>query len=162
MSLNIDDAIIKSFIDAAQQDLQSAFGDIEARTLQACGSCASAQECSDKINAIASATPNDLQKLTDNIQSRSTAISDKNSSYYPVLMILTDIIVDNNSKTISALKVALVDYAWDIVGNDGINGAQIFPDRLKEVLDTSFGPFYANSTIFFGWLELQPTPQFVT
>jgi hypothetical protein len=162
MSLNKDDAIIKSFIDAAQQDLQSAFGDIEARTLQACGSCSSAQECSDKINARASATPNDLQNLTDKIQSRSTAISDKNSSYYNVLVILTGVIVDNNAKTISALKVALVDYAFEIVGTDGDNGAEIFPDRLKEVLDGSFGPFYANSTIFFGWLELQPTPTFVT
>ncbi|ALE58899.1 hypothetical protein P0D87_19135 [Paraburkholderia sp. RL17-368-BIF-A] len=162
MSLNKDDAIIKSFIDAAQQDLHSAFGDIEARTLQACDSCSSAQECSDKINAIASATSNVLETLTDKIQSRSTAISDKNSNYVNVLMVLTDVIVDNNAKTMPALMVALIDYASEILGTDGIEGAEIFPDRLKEVLDGSFVPFYANSALFFGWLELQPTPVFVS
>ncbi|UEP28264.1 hypothetical protein [Burkholderia sp. B21-007] len=162
MSLNKDDPTIKSFIDAAQQDLKTVLDDTETEILQAGAASTSAGEFAGKVSAIASATPNDFKNLSDKINYRINTAIENNPNYVPALTFLSELIDTNNGKTIKALEAVVIDYAAAVIALKDDNGAQVFPDNIKPYLDELIGPFYANLAVFFGWLELQPTPSFVT
>jgi hypothetical protein len=162
MSLNKDDAVIQSFIDMAQKNILTTFDDIKANILQTSDSCTSAQECSDKINAIISAIPDHPQTLINTLSSQAETIINQNPKYNEILPIIQYCIVENYTKAFPVLKYTLSGYSEEIVDLSGYPGDEVFPYRMKDELIRLLAPVYTASSLFFGWLEGQPTPSIVT
>ncbi|MEK7919233.1 hypothetical protein AAB988_16495 [Burkholderia contaminans] len=157
MSLNNDNPVIKSYIDAAQQDLKTTVDNISSRILQVCQSCASALECYEKVPAQADDIPGDFKTLTDTLLTLFYTTEEQNTSDSAALMSVSEAIGVHCKTTLVTMLLSPKEIAQAIyVTSDTENGYHIYPNNLKTYIDNYFSPVNGASQIFFDWLRNQP------
>jgi len=115
------------------------------------------------VPAQANEIPGDLKTLDGTLEYQLIAVSNDNPDEYAALEMIAGAIGQHYLATFSTMQSYPEGIAQSIyVASDMDNGDQIYPDNLKVFLDHCFSPVRAGSMIFFDWLRIQPTPQFVT